>query len=109
MLNKYYGATLPFRETIFGGTTSFVSISPNMVSYSNNLHAVLGHELIHAYHLYTGLYARLGSLGSEYYALKFSASVPHSTQFGAKVISQNMGWGIPYSHYSVYPTWVLPF
>jgi len=104
-----HGITIYERTSIFGGGKSLIGISPNMITYSNNLHAVLGHELIHAYHYSNGFISRFGSEASEHYALKFSASVSHSTQYGAQISYQTYGNKIPFSHSYVYPSWVPIF
>ncbi len=105
-----HGTTLFERKTVFGGGKSLISISPNMITHTNNLHAVVGHELIHAYHHYTGFYQAYGEDASEYFALKFSASVPHSTQYGAANTYSSFGsmQGTPYAitNSYVYPPWV---
>ncbi len=104
-----HGITVHVRTSTFGGGKSFIGVSPNMITYSNNLHAVLGHELIHAYHYSNGFISRFGWDASEHYALKFSASVSHSTQFGAQISYQTYGVKIPFSHSYVYPPWVPVF
>jgi hypothetical protein len=104
-----HGITIYEKTSIFGGGKSLIGISPNMITYSNNLHAVLGHELIHAYHYSTGFISRFGSEASEHYTLKFSASVSHSTQYGAQISYQAYGIKIPFSHSYVYPSWVPIF
>jgi hypothetical protein len=106
---KVHGLTLYEKTSTFGGGKSLIGISPNMITYSNNLHAVLGHELIHAYHYYIGFIARYGWETSEHYALKFSASVPHFSQSGAQMSFQSFGNKIPFSHYNSYPEWVPKF
>jgi len=105
-----HGVTISSKEKLFSGIISQITISPNMVTSSNNLHAVLGHELIHAYHVYTGLMVRYGSDFSEYYASKFSASISHSTQLGIQLELQrfNYSWP-PLNHSLVYPNWVPYF
>lgn len=80
-----------------------------MAAYSNNLHAVLGHEVIHAFHFNSGFISRFGIEASEHYALKFSASVAHSTQYGAQMTFNSYGMKVPFSHSNVYPSWVPLF
>ena len=102
-----HGATRAYRNKFFERFKSFIPVSPNMVTHANNLHAVLGHELIHAYHHFNGFMGRFGDEASEYLALKFSASVPHSTQFGASVLHRSMNYGLPYKFNDyLYPSWV---
>ncbi len=105
---EVHGLTLYVRTSIFGKGSTFIGISPNMISYSNDLHAVLGHELIHAYHYSTGFMARFGMEVSEHYALKFSSSINHSSQYLARITYQSYGNMIPFSHGYIYPPWV-PF
>jgi hypothetical protein len=104
-----YGVTVPYQKSVFGGVKSFITISPNMVSYTNNLHTVLGHEVIHAFHFYTGFMARYGIGASEYYAHRFSASVPHVSQAGAASVADRLWIGLPLPHQIVYPSWVPKF
>jgi hypothetical protein len=104
-----HGSTIPIKESLFGDVYSSIIVSPNMVSLSNNLHAVLGHEIIHAFHYYTGFMSFYGPEVSEYYAYSFSASVPHITQSGAAAVAQSLFVGYPFSHYLVYPPWVPLF
>ena len=49
-------------------------ISPNVAGYSGNLYQTMGHELIHAFHYYTGAIRTFGSGGSDYIAYRWNAS-----------------------------------
>jgi RHS repeat-associated protein len=104
------GFTVADKNGIFSQLQTSTFISPNAAMYSNNLRAVLGHELIHVYHFQTGFHARYGKATSEYYCYKYSATVISSDQF-KYLHDMNYIWGptatrIPFGFKTVYPNWV---
>jgi RHS repeat-associated protein len=104
------GFTVASKEGVFAQLNTMIGISPNSAIYSNNLKAVLGHELIHAYHYQTGFMTRYGEATSEYYCYRYSASVISSNQLNYSN-SMNYIWKpqavkIPFGFKTVYPSWV---
>ncbi|MDL2254801.1 hypothetical protein LJB78_00780 [Bacteroidales bacterium OttesenSCG-928-J16] len=78
--NTVQGFTVAGKKTLFVRPEIRISISPNMSIYKLDFQAVLGHEVIHAYHYSKGMMALYGENWSEYYAYKYSASIPYSMQ-----------------------------
>jgi len=102
------GVTLSVKYGFLSRLKSLINISPNMITYTNNLNAVLGHEVIHAFHAYTGFTALYGLELSDYYAYMYSCSINHATIDAAQIQFNYYSQfaGRPFSLSSVYPKWV---
>jgi RHS repeat-associated protein len=104
------GITIATKTSMFGDVSTLMAISPNAAVYSNNLRAVLGHELIHVYHYQTGFMSKYGKSTSEYYAYKYSASCISSNKLNyaldMKYIWCPKAVKIPFGFKTVYPGWV---
>ena len=105
------GACAPYKSSAFGNVKGAISISPMMAMYADDLLAVLGHEVIHAYQFSQGFTQLFNEGIMEYYAHRFSASIPHSLQTGSKMMMQ---YYQPYfspvrSLHDFYPPWAIPF
>jgi hypothetical protein len=75
------GFCMSGKNNAFDKLQNYIAISPNMVTHVNTFKAVVGHELIHAFHFSTGLY--VGENWSEYYAYTYSVTIPsplHSSE-----------------------------
>jgi len=104
------GVTFASKEGMFSKLEVLMAISPKAAVYSNNLNAVLGHELIHAFHFQNGFVCRYGTATSEYYAYKYSASCFSSDKlnyaFSMKYVYGPNAVKIPFGYKTVYPSWV---
>jgi RHS repeat-associated protein len=107
------GACFPEKDKIFGYVKGSIIISPNASVYAADFQAVLGHEVIHAYHFASGLMPAYGNDWSEYYAHKYSASFPSNYQNASIQAMQNYGRAQivlyptgPVTFSPIYPSWV---
>ena len=105
------GACFPVQEGVFTGVKGSIIISPNASVYAADFHAILGHEVIHAYHYAYGIMDAFGNNVSEYYAHKYSASFPSNYQNAAiqhiqYLRSTTIPWYPAYLTPPIYPSWV---
>jgi RHS repeat-associated protein len=109
------GLTIFDKATTFTPGSSIIGISQLGNSTMGNFHAVLGHEVIHAFHYVSGFMSMYGKDASEYYAHKWSTMIPHDYAKGSiltrnhffRVASSPMSLRLPlHENQMIYPTWV---
>lgn len=109
------GLTIFDKATTFSPGSSIIGISQLANSTMGNFHAVLGHEVIHAFHYVSGFMSMYGKDASEYYAHKWSTMIPHDYAKGSiltrnhffRVASSPMNLRLPlHENQMIYPTWV---
>jgi hypothetical protein len=72
---RLLGLTINAKTSVIGNSKNYIWVSKNYINIKSDYLAIVGHELIHAYHYSTGYIDIYGSDASEHIAHSYSSSV----------------------------------